>query len=265
MLNHYSRPFRTPAGFLFFLFLICSIWIPTSCNKSSNQLKPFANTVKFSKTIDYNGSTLLLVDIEQKMFVGTDSLKLTISNPTGEIVDGWEVLIYVQKADEFGQTLDYRYKITLNQLSPQEDTTVVFNNYELPLEDSEIKIGLLQKSSGTNYLSGVYDGQIGYIHGTDSLPNTFSFGKGVIYADGKFEFWMELGSVNKKLSGQFIDTLSMNSIYKANEDLTSINCVLDTLSNGNKFQIINNTLQFHVKLEGQPSGSESKLWFNLYK
>lgn len=265
MLNHYSRPFRALSKLLLFIFLSCFICIPTSCNKSSNQLKPFSNTVKFSKTIDYNGSTLLLVDIEQKMYVGPDSLKITISNPTTTTIDDWEVLIFVQKADEFDQTLDYRYKITLNQFEPQGKTTIVFNNYDLPLEESEIKIGLLRKNTGTNPLYGVYDGQVGYLFDNDSVPSSFSFGKGVIYADGKFDFWMKLGNVNKKLSGQLIDTISMNSIYQASSELTSINCMLDTLQNGSKFDTINNQLRFRVKLQGQPAGSENKLWFNLYK
>lgn len=265
MLNHYSRPLRALAGFLPIIFLICFARNLTGCNKSSNQLKPFSNTVHFSKTIDYNGSTVLLADIEQKIFVGTDSLKITISNPTGNTITNWEVLIYVQKADEFDQTLDYRYKIPLGELGPQKDTVVVFNNYDLPLDESEIQIGLLRKSTGNNPLSGVYDGQVGYIYGNDTVPNTFSFSKGVIYADGKFNFWMKLGSVNKKLSGQFIDTLSMNSIYRANTELTAINGMLDTLSTGNKFQLSSNALQFRVKLQGQPTDTESKLWFNLYK
>lgn len=260
MLTHYS-PFRVFTGLLLFTFLSIS----SGCNKSSNQLKPFANTVTFSKTLDYNGSTLLLVTVEQKMVVGPDSLKVTISNPTGNLVDNWEVLIYVQKADEFDQTLDYRYKVTLNQLAPQGDTTIVFNNYDLPLEESEIQIGLLNRGPGTNPLSGVYDGQVSYLYGTDTVANTFSFGKGVIFADGKFHFWMKLGSTDKKLSGQFIDTVSMNAIYQANDNLTSINCMLDTLSTGNTFQISNNQLRFRVKLQGQPFDTESRLWFNLYK
>lgn len=261
MLNQYSLPLRVLTGLLLLIFLS----ILPCCNKSSNQLKPFYNNVKFSKTIDFNGSTLLLADLEQKMYVGTDSLRITISNPGTSTIDGWKLLIYIQKGDEFDQTMDYRYQITLNQLAPQTDTTIVFNNYDLPLEESEVQIGLLSKGTGTNPLSGVYDGQVSYLYGTDTAANTFSFGKGVIYADGKFNFWMKLGSTNKKLSGQFVDTISMNSIYKANPDLTSINGLLDTISAGIKFQLSNNLLRFHVKLQGQPTDTENKLWFNLYK
>lgn len=259
MLNHYSRPSRILTGLSLFIFLSCFIFIPTGCNKSSNQLKPFSASVSFSKTIDYNGSTLLLVDFEQKMVVGPDSLKITISNPSTTTIDDWEVLIYVQKADEFDQTMDYRYRITLHQLAPQEDTTLVLNNYDLPLEESEIKIGLLRKNTGTNPLSGVYDGQVAYVYGTDSVPTAYSFAKGVVYADGKFDFWMKLGSINKKLSGQFIGTLSMNSIYQPTTEPSTISGILDTISNAT------DTLSLRVKLQGQAAGSESKLWFNLYK
>lgn len=259
MLNRYSLTFRVLTRPLLFIFLSCSILIPTGCNKSSNQLKPFSDNVKFSKTIDYNGSTLLLVDFEQKMVVGPDSLIITISNPSTTTIDNWEVLIYVQKADEFDQTMDYRYRITLHQLAPQGDTTLTLNNYDLPLEESEVKIGLLSKNSGTNPLSGVYDGQVGYVYGTDSIPTAYSFAKGVIYADGKFDFWMKLGSVNKKLSGQFIGTLSMNSIYQPTTDPSTISGILDTIPNAT------DTLSLRVNLQGQPAGSENKLWFNLYK
>lgn len=264
MLNHYSRPNRTLLRLLSVVFPVFFIALFVSCNKSSNQLKPFYNNLTFSKTIDYNGSTILLVDIEQKMYVGTDSLIITIHNPGPTAFSG-ELLIFVQKADEFDQTLDYNYIIPLNQLESQGDTKVVFNNYDLPLEASEIQVGLLSKATGTNPISGVYSGLVGYLYGSDTTANTYSFGKGVIYADGKFNFWMKLGSTNKKLSGQFIDMISMNSIYQASTELTAINSQLDTLPDGSKFDTLSNQLLFRVQLQGQPSNSENKLWFNLHK
>ncbi len=237
-----------------------------SCNKASNELKPYSKTEKFTKSITYKGSTVLLVEVEQKIQIGADSLILIIQNTTSDTIQDWDLLFYVQNSDSYDGTLDYSYPFELNDFPPLASKRIsILNHPDLPLNKDEIKIALIRKNSTTNLLSGVYtNGTVGFYFGNDTLPTAMSYVKGIVQADGKFEFWMELGGLNKKLYGQFIDTTTQYSLYNASEEITNIGTTIERQTSGFNFDI-DSEIIFTLLLNGQPATSENKLKFMLTK
>lgn len=235
-----------------------------SCNKASNELKPYSKTEKFTKSITYKGSTVLLVEVEQKIQIGTDDLILIIQNTTSDTIQDWDLLFYIQNSDSYDGTMDYSYLLELDSLAPlQIDTFPILNHPDLPLNKDEIKIALIRKNSSTNLLSGVYtNGTVGFYFGNDTLPTATSYVKGIVQADGKFEFWMELGGLNKKLYGQFIDTTAQYSLYNASDEITNIGTTIKRQTSGFNFDI-GSEIIFTLLLNGQPATSENKLKFTL--
>ena len=254
------------------IFLISSIAIflvlLTCCNKFSSELKPFNESVTFEKNIVFKGTTKLIVNVIQTMQLGPDSLILEITNPTTTMADGLELLFYIETASDFDHTLDYKSIILIDSLAPQEMKRIKILSYpELPLTSEEVNIKLISSNTTEdNPLTGVYTGQVGFLFPSDSLePSQYSFSKGLVEPDGNFNFWFKLDDVYKSLSGQFIDTLDMNSIYKNNSSTSGLGAVLDTMENGHNFKITSDHFKFRIKLENPITNEEDRLKFNLNK
>lgn len=250
-----------------FLFFVLSFFLFNACHKVSNELKPYSESITFNSALEYNGSTILNFEVKQSIQIGNDTLTIKITNPNSIIVDSIEFLVYFNLKNEFDNTLDFRRIIKLEKLAALSDTTLLLLSHpELPIKEEEMNFVLLNMSGiSSNILNGVYDGIVGYLMPGDTLPSNHSFCKGVISADGNFKFWMKLLEVEKKCSGQFIDTIGVNALYFSSTETNNSNITLDTITPLKRFNIATNQLQFRIKLSGQPSNSESRIWFELNK
>jgi hypothetical protein len=247
------------------LLILAYVLLLMACNKNSNELVVPKSTKTYDKTLTYNGTTFLTVQVTQKMSIGEDSLKLFIRNPTAQTLIGVKAVIYFQTADTFDSALDMRTEFEINNLSAGEDTTIyIFNKPSLPVSEDRLFIKLLAKDTVHSHIyAGIYDGQAAYYFDTDTIPSKYSFMKGIIEADGTCSFWMKLNSENKKLSGQFIDTTDMNGLLIRGSD--HFNAQLDTFSANQKFIESATTVMFPVKITPIQADLEKKIRLTLYK
>lgn len=236
-----------------------------SCNKDSNELNPYRDEIKFTKTIQYNGNTILSILVTQKIEIGQDSLTFLITNPSNEDIDSMNLLFYVQTGDVFNKTLDFPFEFSILNLASGGETLVKVLNYpELPLEESEIFIRMLHSSEHVNNpLAGFYQGQAGFYFEGDTIPTKFSFLKGFVESDGTSSFWMKLNEESRKLNGQFIDTIDLNALYTIGTN--PVTAMLDTIQANTKFLIDPTKIQFITKVPTPLEGIEQKMKLTLFK
>lgn len=244
------------------LFGLCS------CEKTSNSLKPYSDEIKFSQTLSYNGTAVLLADIQQNIEIGPDSLLLTLRNPLSQELSNIEILYFIQTGDKFDDVMTYFSVFTISNLAPLQDTVIkILSHPELPIASENFKLVILNTSNfNVNPLAGYYNGQAGYFMDADTIPTAFSFVKGYISADGTVNLWSKLNADNKKLSGQFIDTTALNALYMPKvEETLSMTASVQPDSLNNLFLIDLNMLQFTIVLTPTQTNLENKIKLTLYK